>query len=82
MSLIVTAKGWQIHVWPEDHPPPHCHVIHTGKNWWVKIDIKSGYVVMETSTPAPNAKALAFAVQLAKKYRKSIGKEWRRLHGN
>lgn len=83
-NKLIVAGGWEIYVLTNDHQPPHCHVIHPDRGWEIRIDISDDFNVMTavTRNKILTKSGIRTAVELAKRNKYEIGKEWRRIYGN
>ncbi len=74
MTKVAEEDGYQFHVYPKDHPPPHVHVrCPDGK--WVKINLTDGSFM----TPPPRGKEGKLRT-LFRRFLESIREKWDEYH--
>lgn len=83
MALVANEDGYQLHVWPNDHPPPHVHVRRAGAEMRIEI----GTLVGEAPKWMSHSKGILeadvrFALRLVHKHQSACLTMWRRFHGN
>lgn len=79
MALVYESKGVRFHIFPNDHSPPHCHVIH--KDWELKLDLTEDYRVLYINGK-PSKADIKEAQRIARENKFEMGKAWRKYHGS
>lgn len=77
MLTVVQADGYAIRIYPNDHEPPHVHVIRAGGE--VKIALTPPAVIRNEGL---NRRELQRALELVEQHLERLLAEWRRLHGH
>jgi hypothetical protein len=85
---VLTAEGIRlegglsIHVWPNDHPPPHVHILKQSESdsSYIKINLATG--ALEGDLPDwANAKQLKKMQALVVKHHGQLAAWWEKNHG-
>lgn len=76
MARIYGEGGFQVHVWPNDHPPAHVHVIRA--EGLVVVDLLT-LNIREAYDMKP--KDVRRACEIVEENRGTFLLEWRRIHG-
>ena len=80
MPTVLRVGGLRVVVYPNDHRPPHVHVIGSGCEASFRLDCPAGPVrLRENYGFSPNQIA-AIAIDLQRQIGK-ICSEWERIHG-
>jgi hypothetical protein len=72
---VLTESGYQFKIYPNDHPPPHVHVIRAEKEAKVTLDpieVKSNYGF--------NQREIGDILDMIEKHQEALLAEWDRLH--
>ena len=74
--------GLSIHVWPDDHPPPHVHILKKSEpdSQYVKINLETGDLVGELP-PWATHKQLKRMRALIVKHHQLFAAWWEKNHG-
>lgn len=82
MALVANEDGFQLHVWPADHPPPHVHVRKNRDEIRVEIGMPGVAPPRWMShTGGLLAADVRFAIQLVQKHQSACLTKWRLFHG-
>lgn len=75
--------GISIHVWPNDHPPPHVHILKKSEpdSQYVKINLETGESE-GTLPPWASQKQLKKIQALIKKHHQLFEGWWQKNHGS
>lgn len=73
MPRISEFYGIEIYMYPDDHPPPHCHAWYSGD--WAVISLATGEP-LDGSLPK---RALRLVRQWAKEHRSELYMNWDRV---
>lgn len=76
MARIYHGNGFQVHVWPNDHPPAHVHVIRA--EGLAIIDLLTLHV-REAYDMKPAE--LRRALRIVEDNRSQFLRKWRKIHG-
>ncbi len=96
MATIYESKGIRFCIYPRDHPPPHCHVIH--RDWELKLDLTKDFEVFYIKQKnkdnikkhllergdvisGPSKADILWAQRIARENKFEMGKTWREYHG-
>ena len=79
MTKMFEYGGIVIYVYPKDHTPVHRHVFIDQAELRVFLP---GYEIELKSGKMPNTKILKKIKEAVAANRHTIGKEWRKFHGN
>jgi hypothetical protein len=77
MMARIKDNGLNLVVYPNDHLPPHVHVL--GPGWEVRMSI-SGKIELMTITGNPKLQEIALAAEVVSRNRNELKKIWRSLH--
>lgn len=77
MMARIKDNGLNLVVYPNDHLPPHVHVL--GPGWEVRILI-CGKSELMTITGNPKLQEIALAAEVVSRNRNELKKIWRSLH--
>lgn len=86
-ALIAEGKefdgGISIHVWPNDHPPPHVHILKKSEpdSQYVKINLETGESEGDLPTWA-SQKQLKNMKKLVVKHHQLFAAWWQKNHGD
>ena len=73
----IKDNGLNLVVYPNDHLPPHVHVL--GPGWEVRISI-SGNIELMTITGNPKLQEIALAAEVVSRNMNELKKIWISLH--
>jgi len=76
MSRIYDEDGFQVHIWPNDHPPAHVHVYRGDGLAIVNL---ATLEVRDAFDMRP--RDVRRSLEIAEEYRVPFLREWRRIHG-
>ena len=77
MMVRIKDNGLNLVVYPNDHLPPHVHVL--GPGWEVRISI-CGKSELMTITGNPKLQEIALAAEVVSRNMNELKKIWRSLH--
>jgi hypothetical protein len=72
---VLSQNGYQIKIYPNDHPPPHVHVIRAEKEAKVSLDpieVKTNYGF--------NQRAIGDILDMIEAYQEELLAAWDKLH--
>lgn len=76
MPVVYRKGGLKIHLWPNDHPPPHVHVTHADGEAVIEIE---SLAIRRNEGLRP--RTLAEALDIVDDLREFLTAKWRELHG-
>ena len=77
MPTIIREDGYEIRIYPLDHPPPHVHVAKAGAV--LKIDLATCHVIEIVGAIAD--REVRRAEVLVTKHVQLLKDEWTKIHG-
>ena len=77
MPTVLKGGGFRIVIYPNDHNPPHVHIVGPDKTAKVEIGAATNLV----SNIGFSAAELRRALALIEAHEEELMKAWRRLHG-
>jgi hypothetical protein len=72
---VLTQNGYQVKIYPNDHSPPHVHVVKAGNAAKVTLD-----PVEVKTNHGFNPRELGDIKKLVEEYQEELREEWDRLH--
>ncbi|NVN09703.1 DUF4160 domain-containing protein [Nguyenibacter vanlangensis] len=78
MPTIIRAYGFRVTIYPNDHRPPHVHVIGAGGEAVIEIG-KAAQVIRVAGF---KARDLTLAISLVEDNAALLLREWENIHGN
>lgn len=72
---VLRDKGYQVKIYPNDHPPPHVHVVKAGNTAKVSlnpVEAKTNYGF--------NLREIGDILDIVKEYQAELMDEWDKLH--
>ena len=73
----IRSNGLRLVVYPNDHPPPHTHVL--GPGWEIRIELSMPPVLM-TIVGKPKMAEIAAALMAVDVHLKQLRIDWSNLH--
>lgn len=78
MPSVFNEEGFRGMIYPNDHQPPHVHVVKNRTSIKIEVD---GFSLIGYDGDPPKPKDVKKAIRLAKKHRAAIVEKWEELHG-
>lgn len=76
MSRIYGEGGFQVHIWPNDHPPAHVHVVRA--EGLAVVDLLTMSIREAHDMKPPDIRR---AFRIVEENRDRFLLEWRKIHG-
>jgi hypothetical protein len=80
-SVLPPIKGWRIVIYPNDHRPPHVHVVGTEEHARFELLCDLGQVRLLSNIGFTHGQLEHIAAYLVKHWQ-HLCKEWGRIHGH
>ena len=81
MPTIFRSGGFRFVIWPDDHPPPHVHIIRGNLlAAIINLGMKEKPVSIKTNYRL-NRRELSLAVRTVAANNNLFAKEWKNIHG-
>lgn len=80
-TILVHAKGWRVVIYPNDHRPPHVHVLGPEVHARFELLCDLGQVKLLSYVGFSHSQLQALAIYLFK-HVKSLCKAWGEIHGH
>ena len=77
MPSIFNEQGFRGMVYPNDHEPPHVHVVKNRSSIKIEVD---NFEIIGIDGDIPKRQDVNKAIKLAKKYQDAIIEKWQELH--
>jgi hypothetical protein len=86
-ALVADGKAFEggisVHVWPNDHPPPHVHILKKSEpdNQYIKINLETAELEGELP-PWADSKQLKRMKALVRRHHQLFAEWWEKNHGD
>ena len=81
MPTVLRKDGFRVVIYPGDHLPPHVHVLKTGGEVKIEVNLPGQPPVITSVSPGMNNQDVAKALKLVTQNQPLLLAEWRRIHG-
>lgn len=78
MPMIVRVGSFRVHIYLDDHPPPHVHVIHHGTTFRIRLERERA--VVEEVKGRPKRSEVKRAEQIVRAHFTECWVAWTRYH--